>query len=637
MPHTGTVWATQLRALLQHVRTAADIQDWLGALSPSLCKEHPDLPMRLSARLGTLLGEFTLQELTKCVTTCLDKAWAASSSATQASSAWSHLCAALHCLSLPAMNAFLDCLHDQKNRQQLPGNGPSSINHVTAVIGHMANLPALGFGTVVVPIAAHPPVLGDNELMVIDAGAQRHAIQAPGSNGPMKLNREMLKLAMAHLLHAEGVDWMRPEAVADIHQEDLQKLLDLALVDKYFFDCFSPMLANYPWLQKEVRLRGELTLVDPQQLERQITKLIVGLVDIPAQTTASMVCTPGVAQRRLDIVLRALFFGVFQNAAGGVDTALQRVYVQLRDRATLQMVTLHQGQSPSFAQHLELTTLPLQFMITAYRMLGLGPQPYLPVMQWMGGQHLLAFPQHVQALTLISLLSVPFDPVSRNWLRGRVDALMADPDSWPTPPHKWLLYQASNLDDMLALIEPAPRPSGLQQDAAAMAGEQGAADKFLAMLQQHHGVNDEVLLIDDPFGENYVPWTVAEIRLLAALCKRAEASNDWKPPALVDCLVHLLRRHCLLCAPGQRFASPHFMMSFPLDTVRAAFFRLTAQEQGAMLIRVYSDGEPQLQLIGIFAGNQDIPASDRQFTLRTISALWDQGPECRSLVNTLVA
>ena len=122
-----------------------------------------------------------------------------------------------------------------------------------------------------------------------------------------------------------------------------------------------------------------------------------------------------------------------------------------------------------------------------------------------------------------------------------------------------------------------------------------------------------------PFGERYVPWTIADIRLLAALCQRTTGPGVWNPPELIDCLVDLLRQFCLVSMQAEKFATPGFMAAFPAGILESAFLRLTPQEQRLVLVRTYSDGDPHISLITNFAiGNKHIDREERMSCLRAI-------------------
>lgn len=63
---------------------------------------------------------------------------------------------------------------------------------------------------------------------------------------------------------------------------------------------------------------------------------------------------------------------------------------------------------PCFAQHIDLSALPLRFLTMAYRMLG-RRAPGLPDLVVLVFDHLPAYPPDVQAQTLMSLLSLLLD------------------------------------------------------------------------------------------------------------------------------------------------------------------------------------------------------------------------------------
>lgn len=184
---------------------------------------------------------------------------------------------------------------------------------------------------------------------------------------------------------------------------------------------------------------------------------------------------------------------------------------------------------------------------------------------------------------------------------------------WPADaPQAWLHCQWDHLSDMLALIgDPA---------IAFFGNAVEVPNKLLAQLHRHHGLDrNPALLIEDPFGERYVAWTVADIRLLAALCKRGEEPSDWKPPELVDCLVDLLRQLCLVSVQGEKFAAPGFMADFPAGILQSAFRRLTPQEQQLVLVRNYSEDDKHVQLITKFAIDHNIDLEERRYCLRAIA------------------
>lgn len=208
---------------------------------------------------------------------------------------------------------------------------------------------------------------------------------------------------------------------------------------------------------------------------------------------------------------------------------------------------------------------------------------------------------------------------------------MGERNSWPTPAHEWLLCQWSHVNSMLALL----RDSGVALEEVAQ-----ASNELLSSLRRHHGGGDEpALLIDDPFGERHVSWTIADICLLVALSKRAEASAASWPHGLVDCLVDLLRQFCLVTARSRShaFAAVEFMSDFPAGIMHAAFFRLTPQEQGLVLVRVYPEHDTEgAKLIEIFARNKDVDRDERLFVLGAIWLLTQRDSNCRELAHELV-
>ncbi|PNG55643.1 MULTISPECIES: hypothetical protein [unclassified Variovorax] len=625
--------------LLPDVETVEDIKAWVGALTPGLCEACPDLLPCLSDRLAGLLVDLTPRELGECVKLCMDTA----SSAKQAFAVWPNLCGAVHRLSPLAMQTLLACLHDQQRQGQLPQHGLALIDHVQAVVaGVEQTLPGLGFAvpstTRVVPIESAPVALEEDEIIVIDTGSDRHALQALGATtdgAPMKLPFDVLQRVMAHVLRDQGIDWMRPEYLPpeDEDSDSRAALVKLALVDKEFFACFSPKLANHPWKQMVAHSGNSSTFGHPGALQDKMHDLVRELVDLDAQTVASMLpSAPGVTQRRLDLVLRALLLGSIQSERG-VGAPMQSAYRDLHNRAMFQLLSRSRKMSPCFAQHIDLSALPLQFLTMAHRTLGPGKREGFERLVAQVNYCLPAYPTVVQAQTLLGLLSMLPLPKSQAQVRSRLQELILGPGSWPAPAYEWLYCQWEHLDDMLALIA---NPDEVIEVAAPV------ANALLAALQRYHGVSDEpALLIDDPFGERYVLWSLADIRLLGALCRRANASGDW-PPGLVDCLADLLRQFCSVTVPYvEEFAGPGFMEHFPADILRSAFLRLTPHEQGQMLIRRYSpDGERELpghmELIRIFGKRVDIDPYERLAVLEVIPMVFNQHPQCNDLVALLI-
>jgi hypothetical protein len=549
--------ATQLLTFLPDVKTSADVHAWLAELTPALCSARPDLLLKLSPRLSLLLGSFTSQEVSECVKLCLSTAWPAH----QSFQVWSDLCSGLHKLPLAGMEALLACLHDQNAQGQLPENGSALIDHVTSVVAGMSKtLPRLGFGA---PSDMEPAV---------PIEATQAALHEDAS--PMKLTHDVVTLAMAHALREQDIDLMRPEFFGP-RNKDRQVLLDLALVDKKFFTRFAPMLANYPWMQWESLIRSGIVRANEHELADPMDHLIRYLVDLEVQTVKSMLpCAPGVAQRRLDVVLQNFVIDLDRITSAEAGEALMPAYLKLHDRAVLQLASQKQAMSPCYAQHMDLSALPLQFLTMAYRMRSL-EAPGIAELAVGVAYSLPAYPADIQAQTLISLLSILPDPSAKTQILARLNDLMGESNSWSTPGHAWLRCQWSNLNGMLALLE---APSTVLEQAAQ------AADSLLVALKWHHGVSDEpALLIDDPFGERRVLWTIADIRLLAALCKRSEAFAEWKAPGLVDCLADLSRQFCSVSAGLYKFAAPGFKEEFPSGMLDSASLRLTPGERQRML------------------------------------------------------
>jgi hypothetical protein len=621
-------WPTQLLAMVQQVATVQEVNDWLGALNSALCTSCPDLLSSFSERLSCLLPQWTPESLPACVERCLNVAAGAGQSVV----VWRALGAALPSMSLTAMQALLECLRGQENP---PAIGAGLIVHIKEVIDLSLSLPTSGFGTgpgttLVVPIELPPGVLGEDEIMAIDTGTDRHAIQAPGTTTRAlpELNHDVLTLMMAHELRAEGVDWMQPQYYGP-SKEHGKALWNMARVDKQFFARFQPMLANYSWMQREADSRLELfSGIEPADA---MSGLIHDIVDLDAQTVKSMLPgAPDIAQRRLDLVLRALSLCLTQPGLQISLPLLQGVYSQLHNRAVVQLASAGQAMSPSFAQHVDLSAMPLQLLTMAYRMLG-GTTLGFRMLTKLTLDGLRAYPEDVEVQTLIGVL--PLLGNSQELIDkflGRIQKLMDKGVLWKRPAHDWLLYQASRLNVMLALIDGSSPV--LEEEA----------NGLLAALQRHHGVGGEPrMLIDDPFGERYVLWTMGDIGWLCALCKRAEKLEGWKPSGLVHCLADLLRQFCSVSAPAYRFAAPQFMALFPASILSLAFARLTFKEQALILCRIYAPDEQKnwsdhMELIASFARNGDIPVYDREFVLEIIKGIWGQHLNCIELVDRLM-
>ncbi|KWT89268.1 MULTISPECIES: hypothetical protein [unclassified Variovorax] len=616
-------WTTHLLDVLQGVRTVQEVHDWVDALTPALCEACPDLLLRLSDRLRHLLPlpSFTPKDVRLCVALCLDAAWKAK----QAAPVWADLCAGIHQLSPAAMRALLACLREQRARSQLPGNGDTLIRHVKAVRYGMSQLAELGYGiepgtTRPAPVDAFPGKLEDDGIIAIDTRTQRNAIAFVGGDA--------LNMVLGHLVKELGIDWMQPELLGPA--ENSRRLLrNLALVSKQFYTRFSPMQAHHTWMVAEADTRLDLQFSKEDRLDALIKQQIHQLVDLKARKVASMLpCAPGVAYRRLDLMLRALLIGLTRVVPGQECLWLAGAYLKLHDRAVLQLASRSQGMSPCFAQHIDLSALPLQMLAMVDRMLGF-EGTRLSLLAFTVLSVLPAYPQDVQAQALISMLSLSVDEDSRGRILIRLGKLMHESDSWSNAAsHAWLGYQWVHLDSLLALIEDphtAHVPDGL-----------------LASLRQHHGVGDSpTLLIDDPFGERYVLWTIADIRVLAALCQRAEASDERKPPELVNCLVDLLRQLCSLSASTHKFAASTFMAHFPTDILLSAFLQLTAREQGVMLVRVYAPDAPDnwsdhMELIEFFAMNERIDRGERKLVLTKIQTMPQQDLQCREFARGLL-
>lgn len=612
--HHHGQWATQLLIYLPDARTREDVEDWLGALTPDLCHARPDLLPRLSEHLYNLLPDLSKEDWFECVERCLDMA----RSANQSGAVWTRVCAGLSKLALPAMNDLLTCLQSQ------PGKLPEVLErlktHVRNVINRLKDLPTKHFGavpgtTLVIPItSASIPLQGD-EIMAIDTGSETLVIEAPGAatNRAPMLNRDVLRLVMGHLLNEKGIDCSQP---GDAHHlMDVRKALsDLTLVDKR---AFGPMLAANSWMQARYNAGHNLRFASDSSVNELISTLIDRLVDLDANAVRSLLpCAQGVAQRRLDLVLRALLIGLTRSPQGPDAPGLMGAYSKLHELAVVQLTTRGR-MSPCFAEHIGLWALPLHTLAMAYRMVGRATPLFETLSALIGNFSLCAYPEEVQAQTLISLLSLLPPPAGTSAMLTRLERLMRELGPWPADaPHAWLRYQSDHLSDMLALIEtPA---TVFPADAADVPND------LLAQLHRHHGLSGSpALLIDDPFGERYVPWTVADIRLLAALCQRANGPGDWKPPALIDCLVDLLRQFCLVSMRAEEFAAPGFMVAFPVDAFRAAFLRLTPREQRLVLVRPYSGDDPHVQPIQDFALNQSIDRQERIACLRAIMNVAD--------------
>lgn len=520
------------------------------------------------------------------------------------------------------MQALLTCLRKQRDRSQLPNNGKTLISHVNAVRYGMSQLAELGYGiepgiTVVAHINAPPVKLDDTEIIVIDTSNQRDAIA--------HLSGDTLKMVLGHLVKKWGIDWMRPQLLGP--PENNRKLLrNLALVSKQFRARFSPMQAQHDWMVAEAGIRVDLQFSTEGRMDVLIKQQIHQLVDLKARKVASMLpSAPGVAYRRLDLMLRALLIGVTHVVPGQEGPWLRGAYLKLHDRAVLQFASRNQAMSPCFAQHIDLSTLPLQMLAMVDRMIGF-EGTRLSQLAFTVLSVLPAYPEDVQAQTLISLLSLSVDDESHGRFLTRLGKLMHESNSWSNATsHAWLGYQWMHLDTILALIEDpqtAHVPHGL-----------------LESLRQHHSVGDTpTLLIDDPFGERYVLWTIADIRVLAALCQRAEASDK---EALVSCVVDLLRQFCSISASTYKFVARTFMAAFPKNIVRFAFLELTGQEQGVMLVRVYAPNDQDkwsdhMELIELFAMNERIDRGERKLVLAKIQRMPQQDLQCSEFARGLM-
>jgi hypothetical protein len=598
--HRHKAWATQLLIFLPDAHTPQDIHDWLGALTPDLCEARPDLLLRLSEHLCNLLPDFSKKDLFECVERCLDIA----RSAKQSGTVWMRICAGLPKLALPAMDELLTCLQKQGDHGRLPENLQRLIVHVQNVIDRLKDLPRKHFNalpgtTLVIPTITASTPLPRSGIMAIDTGSGAFVIDAPvaATNREPMLNPDVLGLVMGHLLNEEGIDWAQP---GDSHQimRAGRVLLDRALINRGSGELFRPMLANSQWMQA----RNDLRMGSDRNSSGLISKLIDRLVDLDAEAVTSLPCAKGVAQRRLDVVLRALLDGPTPVTA----------YSSLHERAVVQLATRGK-MSPCFAEHIGLWALPLHTLAMAYRMLGRETLPFGRLFASIGSFSLSAYPEEVQAQTLIGLLSLLPTPADKDEVLTRLERLMRELGPWPADaPHAWLRYQWDHLSDMLALIEnPATVFVG---DAADVPND------LLAQLHRHHGLSrSPALLIDDPFGERYVPWAIADIRLLAALCQRTTGPGDWKPSELIDCLVDLLRQFCLVSMRDEKFAASSFMAAFPAGTFESAFRRLTPEEQWLVLVRPYDSGDdPHIGLIVIFAQDGSIAPKDRESCLRAV-------------------
>lgn len=614
-------WTAQLLSLVASIETTQDVQDWVDALNPAHCKACPDLLLRLSGRLRHLLPTFTPKDVGLCAALCLDAAWLAK----QAAPVWADLCAVVRQLSPVSMQALLACLREQSARSQLPSNGDTLIRHVNAVRHGMRQLAQLGYGiepgtTVVVPADASPAKLEDMEIIAIDTGTQRHAIAHVGGDA--------LKMVLGHLVKKLGIDWMQPEPLGP-PEYNRRLLRNLALVNKQFHTRFSPMRAHHNWMVAEANIRLDLQFSKEDRLDALIKQQIHRLIDLDARKVASMLpCAPGVAYRRLDLMLRALLIGLSHVVPGQEAPWLAGAYLKLHDRAVLQLATRSQAMSPSFAQHIDLSALPLQMLAMVDRMLGF-EETRLSLLVFTVLSVLPAYPEDVQAQALISMLSLRVDEDSHGRILTRLGKLMRQSDSWPNAAsHAWLGYQWMHLDSLLALLED-PYTTHVP-------------DGLLASLRQHHGVGDSpTLLIDDPFGERYVLWTIADIRVLAALCQRAEAPDERKQPELVNCLVDLLRQFCSVSASTYQFAASTFMAHFSAGILRSAFLQLTAREQGVMLVRTYAPNDQDnwsdhMELIELFATNERIDRGERKLVLANIQTMPQQDLQCKEFARGLM-
>ena len=612
--HHHAEWATQLLFFLPDAHTPKDIHDWLGALTPDLCEARPDLLLRLAEHLCKLLPDFPKGALFECVARCLDMA----RSAKQSGAVWMRVCAGLPDLPLPAMDELLTCLQRQRDHGPLSEDLERLIAHVQNVIDRLKDLPTRHFNavantTLVIPIAPASIALQGNEIMAIDTGSETLVIEAPdaATNQGLTRNRDVLGLVMGHVLHEEGIDLAQPGGPHQIMDAG-QVLLDLALIDRQSLQLFRPMLASNQWMRANYYAGNNLRMGSASHINGLIGKLIDRLVDLDAETLRLLLpCAQGVAQRRLDVVLRALLVGLTGFPRGADGPGLIEAYSKLHDGAVVQLAT-HGRMSPCFAEHIALSALPLHMLTMAYRMVAHGTPPVEELFASIGSFSLSAYPEEVQAQTLVCLLTLLPAAASKNEMLTRLERLMRELGPWPADaPQAWVRYQWDHLSDMLALIgNPA---IALLGDAA------NVPDKLLEQLHGHHCLGREpALLIDDPFGERYVPWTVADIRLLAALCQRAIGPGNWKPPELVDCLVDLLRQFCLVSMQGEKFAASGFMAAFPAGILESAFLRLTSQEQRLVLVRNYSGDDAHTGLITSFALDKNIDLEERLSCLRAI-------------------
>lgn len=568
--HHHAAWATQLLIFLPDAHTPQDIQDWLGALTPPLCEARPDLLLSLSEQLCKLLPDFPKGDLYACVERCLNMA----RSAKQSDAVWMRICAGLPKLPLPAMEELLACLQGQRAHWPLPESPlPENLEHLVAhvqnVIDRLKDLPARYFSAVpgatqVIPIPLASTVLQGNEIMAIDTGSETLVIEAPGAATDHGLTRnlDVLGLVMGHVLHEEGIDLAQQ---GDAHQimDAGQALLDLSLIDGQSLKLSRPMLASNRWTRARHYAGENLRMGRDSKFNELIGELIDRLVDLDAKAVTSLPCAQGVVQRRLDAVLRALLVGLTRSPRGPDGPVLMATYARLHDRAVVQLAT-QDRMFPSYGGHIGLWALPLHTLTMGYRMLARGTPPVDELFASIGSHSLSAYPEEVQAQTLICLLSLLPAPASKNEMLTRLERLMRELGPWPADaPQAWLRYQWDHLSDILALIgNPA---TVLVGDAA------DVPNALLLQLHRHHGLDrNPALLIDDPFGERYVLWTIADIRLLAALCQRATGPGDWKPPELIDCLVDLLRQFRLVSKHDEKFATADFMSAFPASFLESA-------------------------------------------------------------------
>lgn len=617
-------WTAQLLALVTYIETTQDVQDWFDALTPGLCKACPDLLLRLSDRLRHLLPQqsFTPEDVRICATLCLDAAWKAGLD----DPVWIDLCTGIRHLRPAAIQALLSCLRAQRDRweSQLPSDRDMLIRHVKAVRHRMIRLAERGYGVApcITPIAhtdAAPVKLEINEIIAIDTNPQRYT--------NAYLSSDALMLVLAHLLKNLGIDWMRPQRLAP-RGGDRQVLRDLALLGKQFHARFGPLHAQHTWMVAEARIRLNLDLLKQHELDALITQLIHELVDLKAPRVASMLpCAPGVAHRRLDLMLRALMISLNRVVPGREGPWLTHAYLQLHDWAVLQLASRSQGMSPCFAEHIDLSVLPFRMLDLVDRMLGFEGTNFSLLVSTVL-KLLPAYPEDVQAQTLINLLTLSDDEETNDMARARLGKLMHESDSWSNAaPPAWLRYQWMHLDSVTALVD-SPRNTHVP-------------DGLLAALRQHHGVGDRpALLIDDPFDERYVLWTVADIRVLAAMCQHPQA-DEGEQPELVSCVADLLRQLCAISAGTYKFVDSTFMGAFPMGILRSAFLRLTTQEQGAMLVRTYAPDDQQnwsdhMELIELFATNKRIDRRERKLVLAMIQRMPKQDMKCVTLARKLM-